>query len=400
MNLPIPSSKPSTTPSNAKFSNIFETLPVNRAAEMLRYGQDKPNVITIAQGEGSKATPEFITNAAFVAAKEGKTFYTPPLGIPELRSSLSNYYQRIYGFNIPDNRIFVTASGTAAVHLALASIIEDGDEVIAITPIWKNLLGAISVARGRVTEVSLTCENNQWSLDMDKLFDSVSEKTKAIMLVTPSNPTGWVMNDDEIKQIVEFARARDIWIIADEVYGRMVYNGQHAPSFLSHTNDDDKVFVVNSFSKAWSMTGWRMGWLVGPSCAEEKIRDLAIYNYMAPTSFSQFGAIAALEHGEEHLKSNLALWRRNRQAFIDTLSKYNSIQCPIPEATFYGFFKVEKEPDCFKFTKRLIDDAGVSLAPGFTFGHDFKGWMRICFAVSEEIMDEALIRLEKGISGI
>ena len=381
------------------YCTLMQTLPVNRAADMLQYGKSKPDVISLAQGEGDKTTPDFIIDAAMNAARDGQTFYSPPLGLPILRHAISDYYRDIYNCTLPSQRIFVTASGTNAVHLTLHSILEDGDEVVAITPIWKNLLGAIAVARGQVKEVPLTCNDQEWSLDMDRVFDAVTEKTKAIMLVTPSNPTGWMMQEDEIKQIIAFARSKNIWIIADEVYGRIVFDGKHAPSFLHHIDDYDKVFVINSFSKAWSMTGWRLGWIVGPKSAESKIRDLALYDNMGPASFPQFGALAALEHGESFLLENLTLWKRNRDKLLELLAPLQTVSCPNPQATFYGFFQVKNQPDCYQFTKQLIDECGVSLAPGHSFGKDFKGWLRICYALSEELMDEALNRLEKGLKG-
>lgn len=382
---------------NNHYRPFLNNFPENKAAELLRYAKTKPDVISIAQGEGDMPTPDFIINAAFEAAKNGETFYSPSLGIDPLRAAISTYYKKIYQTDVPTDRIFVTASATHAMHLALTSIIEPGDDVMAITPIWKNLLSAVAVAQGNITEFPLEYKNNQWNLDIDSLFASVTEKTKALLLVSPSNPTGWIMSDDEIRQIVAFARKQDIWIVADEVYGRMIYDKDHAPTFLHHIKDDDKVFIVNSFSKAYAMTGWRLGWLVGPQHAQSKIQDLALYNNMNPTTFAQYGAIAALENGEEFLKSNLALWQKNRDTFLDICARNPNIECPDPQATFYAFFKINDEPDCVALTKRLIDDVGVSVSPGVSFGKDFKGWIRICYGLSEELMKEAFDRLEKGL---
>ncbi|MGB1077757.1 MAG: pyridoxal phosphate-dependent aminotransferase [Bdellovibrionales bacterium] len=394
-----PPYQPHTQP-HTQYRARIETLPENKAAELLAYGKSKPDVISLAQGEGSNTTPDFIIDAAMSAARNGKTFYAPTLGYPELRSALSSYYPSTYDCPVPSERIFVTGSGTNAVHLALNAILEEGDEVVAVTPIWKNLLGAVAVAQGRIKEVPLTHENQKWELDMNALFDAVTEKTKAIMVVTPSNPTGWVMSDEEIKALVHFAREKNIWIIADEVYGRITYHEKkHAPTFLHHIHDEDKVFVVNSFSKAWSMTGWRLGWLVGPKSSEKIIHDLALYNNMGPASFSQYGGLVALQEGEEYLSKNLALWQRNKDQFYDIFSRYNHIEYSNPDATFYGFFKVKTEPSCLDFSRRLIDEFGISLAPGISFGKDFQGWIRICYALSENIMDEAFLRLEKGITG-
>ena len=261
----------------SKFRETVENLPANSGAEVLRYGWRKPDVLSLGQGEGCRPTPDFIIEAAHQAMQEGKTHYGPVLGIPALRQEVHHYYKRLLDVDINVQQIFITGSGTTAMHLALTSILDKGDEVIAITPIWKNLLGAVELAEARATQLSLDySEKEGWVLDLDKLMDACTPKTKAILVVTPSNPTGWVMSDDEIKALMDFARSKGIWIISDEVYSRSVYGKKHAPSFLEHANDEDLLMTVNSFSKNWAMTGWRLGWLTGPKAAEPIIRDIAL----------------------------------------------------------------------------------------------------------------------------
>ncbi len=383
-----------TTP----FRSVLSQLSPNVGAEMLRYGWTKPGIISLAQGEGSLKTPDFIADATYKAMQDGKTFYAPVLGIPELRQEISNYYAQVFGFNIPTSRIFATSSGTTAMHLAMTAILEEGDEVLAVTPIWKNLLGAIELAQATTVQVPLEHkENTGWTLDMERLFDSVTSRTKAILLVTPSNPTGWTMRSHEIKEVLEFARARDIWIIADEVYSRIVYEGGRSPSFLDYATPEDKLFVVNSFSKAYAMTGWRLGWLIGPASAENPIRDIALYDNMGPPTYAQFGAVAALRHGEPFIAQQIDIWRRNRDLVMERFQANGRIHMEKPEATFYAFFNVDGEPDCLALTRKLIDEGNLSLAPGCAFGKCCEGWVRMCFAVSEERLTEALDRLDKVI---
>lgn len=379
-----------------RFRPVLHALTSNPGVETMSYAAGKKDIITLGQGEGDKPTPDFIIEATMQAMKDGKTFYGPVLGHDRLREALSDYYKRIYKLNnIGAERIFVTASGSTAMHLSLAALVDEGDDVVALTPIWKNLLGAIELTKSLTIQTSLDYVDGQWKLNLDKLFASCTPRTKVMLIVSPSNPTGWTATHEEMRAILDFARERKIWVLADEVYGRLVYDGVRAPSFLDVARDDDQLLVVNSFSKSWAMTGWRLGWIVGPKAAEGKIRDVALYNKLCPPSFTQFGAIAALEQGEDFLTSQIDLWRSNRDYMVSRFTQIPSIEMPYPTATFYGFFKVKGEPDCLSLTKRLIDEAGVLLSPGCAFGRECSGYLRICFAVSHERLKEAIDRIEK-----
>ncbi|MCB1720695.1 MAG: pyridoxal phosphate-dependent aminotransferase [Alphaproteobacteria bacterium] len=383
-----------------KFRPVLHALTSNPGVEMMNYAAGKENMITLAQGEGDSPTPDFIARAAFTAMQDGHTVYGPTLGQTKLRAALSDYYKRIYELEIPSSRFFVTASGSTAMHLSLAALLDKGDEVVAITPIWKNLIGAIELTQADNVQVSLDYSDEKgWTLDLDKLFDACTDKTKVILVVTPSNPTGWSASQDEMRAILEFARKRGIWVLADEVYGRIVYESKHthlrADSFLDVAEPDDLLLVVNSFSKSWAMTGWRLGWIVGPPAAEDKIRDVALYNNLCPPTFTQYGAIAALEQGEEFLKRQIDLWRSNRDFLVERFEKLGNVHMAYPEATFYAFFKVDGQDDCKELTKRFVDEAGVLLSPGCAFGKTAKGYIRMCFAVSERRLSEALDRMER-----
>lgn len=385
-------------------SNQIESLPSfrhaiahfgqNPSAELLRYMRTRPNLLTLAQGEGSLPTPDFILDAAKKAMNDGRTFYGPVLGLPELRQEIATYYNRIYNLNIPTNRLSVTASGSAAMHYALMSILEAGDDVVCVTPMWRNLLGAIELTGASRIECPMDLKDGKWVLDLEKLFSYVTKDTKAILILTPNNPTGWVAQPHEIKTILDYARDRDLWVIADEVYGRLVYDGTHAPSFLEYAQAEDRLYVVNSFSKSWAMTGWRLGWLVGPVNAEKHISDIALYEMMCPPSFSQIAAIAALRDGENFIKTNIEHWRQNRAYVVARLNQMKNIEALTPDAAFYVMLRSHVEPNCLVFAKRLIDEAGLGLAPGCGFGDAANGWLRLCFAVSREKLDEALKRFE------
>lgn len=382
---------------DARFRSVLERLSPNPGAEMLRYGWAREGILSLGQGEGSFKTPDFIAQAAFDAMQNGKTFYAPAVGTPEFRQEVSNYYSRVMNLNIPTSRVFATSSGTTAMHLALTAILDEGDEIVAITPIWKNLLGAIELTQSKTVQVPLEHGDQGWELDMEKVFDAVTSKTKAFLVVSPSNPTGWIMPKAQMQALLEFARQRGIWIISDEVYNRIVFDAPHAPSFLEIAEPDDLLFTVNSFSKSYAMTGWRLGWLVGPASSESVVRDIALYDNMGPPTFAQFGAIEALRHGEGFINDQLTLWKSNLDLVMDRFAANGRIKMHRPPATFYAFFTVDGEPECMSLTKKLIDDAALSLAPGCAFGKCCAGWVRMCFAVAEPRLIDALDRLESVV---
>ncbi|AEP08581.1 pyridoxal phosphate-dependent aminotransferase [Micavibrio aeruginosavorus] len=378
---------------------ILNDIHHNPGAEIVRYARGRDNMIALSMGEGDAPTPDFIIRSVQDALGRGETFYSPPLGRPELRQALSAYYLRHYGHDIPMERFFVTPSGTSAVHLALAAVLEKGDEVIAVVPMWKNLLGAMRLQQADIKPVylDLSADGQDWVLNVERLFDAVSPNTRAIVINSPNNPTGWIMTTDQMRAVMDFARARGIWVISDEVYSRMVYGVSCAPSFLDVAEPDDRLLVINSFSKNWAMTGWRLGWLIGPKEAEQKIYDLVLYDSLCPNTFTQFGAIAALEQGEDFIAEQKIRYEHNMQIVQSYFDDIGGIIAPRTRMGFYSFFKVDGHEDCMALARNLVDQAGLVLVPGCAFGENVKGFMRMCFAVSEPRLRLALDRFATAI---
>lgn len=378
---------------------VLDDIRHNPGADIIRYARRRPDVLSLASGETDIATPGFIAKAVEGALSAGHTFYGPILGRHELRQALAEYYSATHGITLPLDRLIVTSSGTSAIHLALLSTLEKGDEVVALFPIWKNLLGAIKLQQAEVKGVDLRLDpvTSRWSLDLNELFARVTLKTRAIVLNSPNNPTGWVMPLEQIRAVMEFARKRGIWVISDEVYGRLTYGESRAPSFLDVALPEDRLFIVNSFSKNWAMTGWRLGWLVGPAAAESRIYDLVLYDNMGPPNFTQFGALAALKDGEGFVAEQKKRFEVNTAIVWDAFERVGGIAAARPESSFYAFFKTDKEPDCMAFARRLIDDHALGLTPGCAFGRNWGGYMRLCYAVSEPKLRDALGRLERAL---
>lgn len=379
---------------------VLDDIRHNPGADMVRYARRRNDVLSLASGETDTPTPSFITKAVEGALGLGQTFYGPILGRHDLRQAIADYYRDTHGIALPLERVIVTSSGTSSIHLSLISTVEKGDEVVAVFPIWKNLLGAIKLQQAivRGVDLHLNPAGTAWHLDLDELFAAVTPCTRAIVLNSPSNPTGWVMPRSDMKTVMEFARERGIWVISDEVYGRLQYGAERAPSFLDVAEPEDRLFIVNSFSKNWAMTGWRLGWMVGPAEAESRLYDLILYDYMGPPNFTQPGAIEALKHGEQFIREQRERFERNAVITHDTLDRIGGITAVRPESSFYAFFKTEKEPDCMAFARRLIDGHGLGLTPGCAFGRNFTGYMRLCYAVSEPRLRDALGRLEKSLT--
>ncbi len=378
--------------------DAVENMKIHEWTTIAQYGRAKPGTIKLDVGEGDVPTPDFIVNAAQNAMNKGDMFYGPVLGSDELREAISSYYQRIYGHKIKSSRIFVTPSGTAAIHYSLSTLVDVGDEVVAVTPLWRNLLGAIDLQQGITKEVPLIHESGKgWKLDMDRLFNSCTEKTKVIIINSPNNPTGWIMPTEDMKTLMEYARKHDIWIVSDEVYSRVIYDTNRAPSFLDIAKEDDKLLVVNSFSKNWCMTGWRLGWITGPEKIAEKIYNVALYSAMGVSPFIQQGGIAALEQGEDFLKQMRKNSFEGREYIYERFKNIDKIISDKPEATFYSFFKIDGVDDCVSFTKELIDKKNIIFAPGYAFSKYTKGYMRLCFAVPKHKLEIAIDRLEEII---
>jgi aspartate aminotransferase len=377
----------------------IETLEDSPIIEVWRMQFSVPDVIGMWAGEPDVATPSFICDAASRALAEGHTFYSANRGIPELRAALVEYLQRIYGVSIPDRRVSVTSSGMNAVMLVAQALIEAGDNVVAITPSWPNVMRAMQIMGAAVREVPMEIGNAGWRLDLQAVFDACDARTRIIYAANPGNPTGWVMTKAEGRALLEFARARGIAILADEVYHRIVYDGTAAFSFLEIAQADDPVFVINSFSKAWAMTGWRMGWMVYPENCVSAFEKLIQFNTSGGQAFLQHGAIAALREGEDFVRFFVDRCRTGRDVVNARLVAMPRVR-NIPSAgSFYAMFEVEGVTDTLAFCKRAVVEAHIGMAPGLAFGRGAERAIRLCYAKGPDLLNTAMDRLEGFIPG-
>ena len=371
--------------------------------EVFNYGRGRQGLIPLWVGEGDLPTPAFISEAAKASLDRGETFYTAQAGIPELREAIAAYMTRVYGqapaggpFS-PEN-FFVTIGGMHAIEIATRLIAGPGDEALIPSPAWPNFVGALETAGARPVPVPLD-RTGRWSLDPKKLAAAVTPATRAIFFNSPANPTGFVATRDEIAATLDIARARDLWIIADEIYGRMVYDGRRAPSFHDVMAPDDKVLFVQTLSKNWAMTGFRIGWLEAPPALGDQIENLIQFTSSGVPVFNQRAAVAALSGGEAFLAAQIERCRRSRDLLCAGLSATGRVKFFEPEAAFYLFCAVDGFPNSRALALRLIDEAAVGAAPGAAFGPGGEGHLRLCFARDPAEIDKATRRLARWLAG-
>ncbi|HKT99226.1 MAG TPA: pyridoxal phosphate-dependent aminotransferase [Paraburkholderia sp.] len=374
-------------------------MPDSPIIDVWRLGVGRIDVIGLWAGESDLPTPKPFCDAAAAALAGGQTFYSQNRGIAALREAIAAYYQRLCGVTLEDERIAATCSGMNSVMLVAQALIEPGDNVVCVTPSWPNILRAITITGGEVRAVPLSHGDDGWHLDLQRLFDACDARTRAIYFASPGNPTGWMIEEAQQRALMEFARKRGIAILADEVYQRIVYDRSHAASMLEYATPDDPLFVVNSFSKAWAMTGWRMGWLVYPRAMLETFEKLIQFNTSGGQAFLQAGATVALNEGEPFVRSFVERCRGGQRIALERLRAMPGVKVVPNQASFYLMFSVEGVTDTLDFCKRAVRDAGVGLAPGIAFGEESAQQIRLCYARSDASLIEAMGRLERFVRG-
>lgn len=386
-------------PENAPLRTAVTSIERQQILAVAEVGLGDPSVIPMWYGESDLSTPAFINDVVTRQLARGDTFYTHKRGTVSLRSALKTYLDDLYATDLDMERLTITSSGMTAIMLCLQCIIDAGDSGIVVNPVWPNAQSAIRSLGGTVRYATLQAEQGVWSLDLNRIYDQVDETTKVIFVNSPNNPTGWIMPEDQIVELLGFCRDRGIWLVADEVYHRMVYEGRAAPSFTPHVRDDDPVFIVNSFSKAWAMTGWRVGWMVHPTGIGDILGNMIEFNYSCVQPFLQEAAATALLEGEDFVTEMVEYCRRGRDIVTQSFANIPQIvDYSPPAASFYGFFRIEGKPDTLPFAQDLVRRAKIGMAPGTAFGPGAEDWYRICFALKPETLSEAMNRLRKALS--
>lgn len=331
--------------------HIIRDLPQQRIGAVSQLAIDDPDVIPLWFGEPDLDTPDFIQQAAIAAMRAGQTRYAHRRGIEPLRQAICEYLNGLYLADLDIDRITCYGSGMTAIMVTCQSLLSNGDNIVLVSPVWPNIYYCAYTMGAEPRHVRLDATANGWELDLERLFAACDERTRAIFVSSPNNPTGWVMNAEQQQAVLEFARERGLWIITDEVYHRIVYNGRTVPSFLQISEPHDLVYVVHSFSKAWCMTGWRCGFFVHPAELGRQLGDLSGINNTGSATFVQHAAVAALTHGEDFVGQVVEHCRRGRNIVYQRLAGMEGIELVRPEAAFYAFFKVDGVIDDLAFAQ-------------------------------------------------
>ena len=380
---------------------IVQALSASRIREVANADIGRAGILPFWFGEPDEVTPDFIREAAKAALDEGDTFYTHNYGMPALREAISSYLSGLHQ-PISAERIAVTSSGVSALMLTAQLIINPGDHVVAVTPLWPNLIEIPKILGAHVTTVALQFGRDPaaplWELDIDQLLAALTPGTKALVINSPNNPTGWVITRAQQEIILAHCRLHGIWIMADDVYERLVYDTDGracAPSFLDIGVPEDRIISTNSFSKSWLMTGWRLGWVVAPKALMEDLGKLIEFNTCCAPGFMQRAGIVAIERGDEIIRNTVARYQTARDFLHARLNALPGITAPKPKGAMYLFFKVDGATDTLELCKRLVREADLGLAPGSAFGAEGEGYVRWCFASSLERLEGGAQRLER-----
>ncbi len=375
----------------------IKTLAASPIRKLSDHGLARGGVLPFWFGESDLPTADFIREAAAASLRAGETFYAPNMGIPPLRAAIAKYVRDLHGVAVGAERIAVTNSGVTGVMLAMQATVDPGDRIVIVTPCWPNLFEIPRILSGNVSYFPLEVRDGAWRLDEDKLIAALTPDVRLLLVNSPSNPTGWQITPAQQRRLVDHCRKHGTWILADEVYERLTFDPalKAAPSFLAAADPEDRLIVINSFSKPWSMTGWRLGWLVLPAALAAHMPKLIEYNFSSSPQFAQAAGLAALERGEGVIAAARARLTANRDVMREGLAGLNSIEATTPAGGMYVFFRMPGETDSLALALRLVDDVGLGLAPGVAFSPAGEGWLRWCIAAEPAKLADGLDRLRR-----
>src|SRR5215510_14237697 len=368
-------------------------VPESPLVQIATVAEGMPGAIKLCYGESDLPTPEFICRAANEAALSGHTFYTHTAGCRELREAIASQIHALHRVTYRPTEIMSTVGGSMAIYAAIRAFVGQGDNAVVITPAYGIFANAVRMSGGEPRAVALRRDASHFSLDTDAVRDAIDGRTRMLIVNSPSNPTGWVIKPDEQRALYAIAVENDVMLLADEVYERLAFSTALAPSFARIAEPRDHLIVVNSFSKTYSMTGWRLGWAQSTEPVIRAMTSAAEFMTSNAAAMVQQAGIVALRDGEPYVHELRAHYAARRDQVMDTLKMIPGWSVSQPEGAFYVFPRIDGLDDSASFTMQLLRQTGVALAPGSAFGAGGEGCVRLCFASTEDTLARALDRL-------
>jgi aspartate aminotransferase len=348
------------------------------------------NPYRLYYGESDMPTPDFICRALDEAVRAGYTTYTPTPGYPELRSAICEKFRDLHGVEYRPSEVICTAGAGMALFMAIRACIGSGDNAIIVSPAFSLFASTVTLFDGEVREVPLSRSGNRFHLDLERVKSAVDSRTRLLVVNSPSNPTGWIITRQEQQALWELAQRHDFLIMSDEVYNRITYDREIAPSFAEVATDREHLVVLNSFSKTYNMTGWRLGYALGSERLIRLMTKIEEFVLCSPPAMIQRAGLAALRDGEPFVHELRQHYARRRNVALERLAGIPGLSLPHPEGAFYAFPQIEGLADSMAFVKRLLREKRVGLGPGIAFGRFGEGYVRISYASSENVLTPAL----------
>jgi aspartate/methionine/tyrosine aminotransferase len=378
---------------------LIREIPLENISSLAKGRFGDPSIIPLWFGEGDVPAPGFIGEAMARAVADGHVFYTHQNGIPELRETLAGYLTGLGARPVGPERITVTFSGMNAIMLAIQLACEVGDNLIAVDPVWPNAGGMARLAGAEVRSVRMDHGQGGWTLDPQQVADAMDNRTRAVFFASPGNPTGAMVPIETQRALLEACRERGVWLIADEVYNRLAFGRNAAPTILDIAEPEDRLIVINSFSKSWAMTGWRLGWMVHPPSIGPTLAMMTQYTTSGVAAFLQHAGVAAIREGEPFVAWMRGYCEAGMHIVCDALEQMPRVRLgPRPQAGMYAFFEIDGMPDSRAACLDILAATSVGLAPGHFFGPGSDGFLRACVCRKPEVLADAMARLAPALS--
>ena len=366
-----------------------------KALAMERAGE---KVLHFEIGRPDFDTPEYIKKAAEQALAEGKVHYTSNFGLMELRQAIADKLKRENNVDYKADQVLVTVGLSEAVFAVLATILEEGDEILVPDPVWLNYINVPNLLGARAVTYGLT-EETGFQMNLEEVKAKITPKTRAIVIITPNNPTGGVLSEDVLKELADIAISNDLMVISDEVYERLVYDGARHISIASLPGMKERTFTMNGMSKAYAMDGWRLGYVAAPEEYILAMNKFHQHNTTCAPNFVQVAAIAALTQEGDEVKEMVKEYQRRRDYAVEAINETPGLHCECPKGAFYIFINCKslnmKSADLSAY---LLEEAKIALVPGDVFGPGGEGYLRMSFANSYENVVEGCAQLKKAVA--